>query len=104
VAWGPNGRRLLHKELHAIGVSYGSNLRSACTVVSLQGERVQACRVPAFDAGGGYYGGHIAYAWQRGQVVYHLTIHGYANEPRLRLMMAALIRRETERITRPTRR
>jgi hypothetical protein len=97
VAWGPNGRLLLHKQLHAIGVWYGSNLRSACTVVSLEGERVQACRVPAFDAGGGYYGGHVAYAWQRGQVVYHVTIHGYANEPRLRLIMAALIQREKGR-------
>jgi hypothetical protein len=108
VAWGPNGRRLLHKQLHAIGVWYGSNLRSACTVISLEGERVQACRVqacrvPAYDAGGGYYGGHVAYAWQRGQVVYHVTIHGYANEPRLRLIMAALIQREKGRYSRESR-
>jgi hypothetical protein len=100
VAWGPNGRQLLHKQLHAIGVWYGSNLRSACMVISLEGERVQACRVPAYDAGGGYYGGHIAYAWRRGRVVYHVTIHGYANEPRLRLIMAALIQREKGRYSR----
>jgi hypothetical protein len=69
-------------------------------VVGLEGERVQACWVPAHDAGGGYYGGHVAYAWQRGPVVYHVTIHGYANEPRLRLMVAALIRRERGRYSR----
>lgn len=44
---------------------------------------------------GGYYGGHIAYAWRHKDVVYHITIHGYANEPRASLMMAALIARET---------
>jgi hypothetical protein len=69
-------------------------------VVGLEGERVQACWVPAHDAGGGYYGGHVAYAWQCGPVVYHVTIHGYANEPRLRLMVAALIRRERGRYSR----
>ncbi len=102
VAWGPIGRRILHKTLHAIGGWYGSDLRSACAVVGLEGERVQvqACRVPAHDAGGGYYGGHVAYAWRRGPVVYHVTIHGYANEPRLRLMVAALIQREKGRSSR----
>jgi hypothetical protein len=100
VAWGPNGRRILHRQLHAIGGWWGPHPRSACIVVGLEGERVQACRVPAYEVGGGYYGGHIAYAWRRGQVVYHLTIHGYANEPRLRLMMAALIDRETGRHSR----
>lgn len=51
----------------------------------------------AFAHPTGYYGGHVVYAWQRGPVVYHVTIHTYANEPRLRLMMAALIHREKGR-------
>jgi hypothetical protein len=96
VAWGSNGRPVLHKTPHAIAGWHGSHPRSACTVVRLEGERVQACRIPAYDAGGGYYGGHIAYAWH-GPVVYHVTIHGYANEPRLRLMMGVLIHREKGR-------
>jgi hypothetical protein len=100
VAWGPTGRRVLHRTLHAIGGWWGPHPRSACAVVGLEGERVQACRVPAHEVGGGYYGGHVAYAWQRGAVVYHVTIHGYANEPRLRLMMAALIHREKRRHSR----
>jgi hypothetical protein len=92
VAWSASGRQLLDSQLHAIGRPRPT---SPCTAASLEGERVGACRVLAYDAGGGYYGGHIAYAWQRGRLVYHITIHGFANEPRLRLMMAALIHRET---------
>jgi hypothetical protein len=56
--------------------------------------RERACLVPPYEQGGGYYG-DIAYAWRHKDVVYHITIHGYANEPRASLMMAALIARET---------
>jgi hypothetical protein len=41
--------------------------------------------------------GHIAYAWEHRGVVYHITIHGHANEPRVALMMAAFIKRVTSR-------
>jgi hypothetical protein len=68
---------------------------STCQLVMLQRQPVTACRVPPYEQGGGYYGGHVAYAWQHRDVAYHVTIHGYANEPRVRLMMAALIARET---------
>jgi hypothetical protein len=68
---------------------------STCRLTKLDGEPVTACLVPPYEQGGGYYGGHIAYAWRHKDVVYHITIHGYANEPRVGLMMAALIARET---------
>jgi hypothetical protein len=68
---------------------------STCRLTNLEGEPVTACRVPPYEEGGGYYGGHIAYEWKHEDVVYHITIHGYANEPRVSLMMAALIARET---------
>lgn len=47
---------------------------STCRAERVAGERVGVCRVPK---GGGYYGGHIAYAWRDGTLVYHLTAHGY---------------------------
>ena len=63
--------------------------RARCRQLRLDGEPVEACQVPTSDDG--YYSGHIAYAWEHRGVVYHITIHGHANEPRLALMMAALI-------------
>jgi hypothetical protein len=45
----------------------------------------------------GYYSGHVAYAWEHRGVVYHVTIHGHGEEPRVALMMAALIKREARR-------
>jgi hypothetical protein len=90
-------RERLADALHAVG--YGGDEPSRCRFLELERERVEACQVPPYEKGGGYYGGHIAYAWQRGGVVYHVTIHGYANEPRLRLMMAALIGQERDAAT-----
>jgi len=90
-ARGPTARKVLADQLHAaLGVE-----RARCRHLRLNGERVEACRVPTADDG--YYSGHIAYAWEHQGVVYHITIHGHANEPRVALMMAALIKREASR-------
>jgi hypothetical protein len=90
-ARGPTARKLLAEQLHAaLGVR-----RARCRHLRLAGEPVEACQVPASDDG--YYSGHIAYAWEHRGVVYHITIHGHAEEPRVALMMAALIERETRR-------
>ena len=86
----PGAHKGMADELHAAG----AKAPSKCRFLELEGQRVEACQVPPYPEGG-YYGGHIAYAWRRGDVVYHVTLHGYANEPRLRLMMAALIGQET---------
>jgi hypothetical protein len=84
-ARGPAARTVLNQQLHAaLGIR-----RARCRQLRLDGEPVEACQVPTSDDG--YYSGHIAYAWEHRGVVYHITIHGHANEPRLALMMAALI-------------
>lgn len=89
-ARGRTNQRLLVLQLHPPNATSPST----CRLTMLDGELVTACLVPAYEQGGGYYGGHVAYAWRHLNVVYHVTIHGYANEPRVRLMMAALIARE----------
>jgi hypothetical protein len=87
VARGPTARTVLAQQLHAaLGVR-----RARCHHLSLAGEPVEACQVPSSDDG--YYSGHIAYAWEHHGGVYHITIHGHANEPRVALMMAAFIKR-----------
>jgi hypothetical protein len=84
-ARGPAARTVLNQQLHAaLGIR-----RARCRQLRLDGEPVEACQVPTSDDG--YYSGHIAYAWEHRGVVYHITIHGHANEPRVALMMAALI-------------
>jgi hypothetical protein len=84
-ARGRAARTVLNQQLHAaLGVR-----RARCRQLRLAGEPVEACQVPTSDDG--YYSGHIAYAWEHRGVVYHITIHGHANEPRVALMMAALI-------------
>jgi hypothetical protein len=84
-ARGRAARKVLNQQLHAaLGVR-----RARCRQLRLAGEPVEACQVPTSDDG--YYSGHIAYAWEHRGVVYHITIHGHANEPRVALMMAALI-------------
>jgi hypothetical protein len=89
VAWGPVTRKLLDEQLHgALGVE-----PARCHSARLAGETVEACRVPATDDG--YYSAHVAYAWRHQGVAYHVSIHGHANEPRLELMMEALIRQQT---------
>ena len=84
-ARGPAARTVLNQQLHAaLGIR-----RARCRQLRLDGEPVEACQVPTSDDG--YYSGHIAYAWEHRGVVYHITIHGHANEPRVAPMMAALI-------------
>jgi hypothetical protein len=85
-ARGPIARNVLAEQLHAaLGVR-----RARCRQLRLAGEPVEACQVPTTDDG--YYSGHIAYAWEHHRVIYHITIHGHANEPRVALMMAAFIK------------
>jgi hypothetical protein len=90
-ARGPTARKVLAQQLHA---ALGTR-PARCRRLRLADERVEACRVPSAD--GGYYSGHIAYAWEHRGVIYHITIHGYAEEPRVALMMAALIKQATGR-------
>lgn len=71
------------------GGNAGQRRPSSCRLERVAGERVRACRVVK---GGGYYGGHVAYAWRDGELVYHLTAHGYRHDRRVRLMLANLIR------------
>lgn len=90
-ARGPTARKVLAEQLHAaLGVR-----RARCHQVRLDGEPVEACQVPSSDDG--YYSGHIAYAWEHRGAVYHITIHGHANEPRVALMMATFIKQVTSR-------
>src|SRR4029453_8005380 len=85
-ARGPAARKVLAQQLHAaLGVR-----RAVCRPRRWEGEPVEACQVPTSDDG--YYSGHIAYAWEHRGVVYHITIHGHANQPRVALMMAAFIK------------
>jgi hypothetical protein len=67
--------------------------RSRCRQVTLAAERVEACRVAPYERGGGLNGGHIAYVWDHAGATYAISLHGYANEPRVQAMMAALIER-----------
>jgi hypothetical protein len=90
VAWTPAARRLyVHRRIeHAV-----DGPRSRCTHLQLAAEPVEACRVAPYDQGGGLEGGHIAYVWDDARVSYAISLHGYANEPRVQAMMAALIER-----------
>jgi hypothetical protein len=90
-ARGPTARTVLAEQLHA---ALGAR-RARCRHLRLDDEPVEACQVPTTDDG--YYSGHIAYAWEHRGVVYHITIHGHANEPRVALMMAAFFKRVTSR-------
>jgi hypothetical protein len=73
-----------------------ANPRSACSWQHLAGQRVQACRVPPFNQGGGFHGGHAAYLWDRHTEAAVLSAHGYPNQPRVRSMMLALIHAATK--------
>jgi uncharacterized protein (TIGR03435 family) len=90
VADDKGGLGALADHMHATG----AKTPSQCQFIELEGQRVEACRVPPYPDGG-YFGNHVAYEWQRGGVAYDVSIHNHANEPRLRLMMAALIKQET---------
>jgi hypothetical protein len=65
--------------------------RSACRWRSLAGQRLGACRVPPFEQGGGFHGGHVAYVWELAPAAIALSAHGYLNEVRVKAMMTALI-------------
>lgn len=90
------GRQALADHMHAAG----AKTPSQCRVFKIEGQRVEACRVPPYPEGG-YYGNHIAYGWRRGDVAYNITMHNHANEPRLRLMVAAWLRQEMTPRVRP---
>lgn len=64
---------------------------SSCRRVVLARQPVRACRVVAYERGGGLHGGHVVYIWDRGRVTFVVSVHGYANEPRARAMLRALI-------------
>lgn len=85
------GRQMLADHMHATG----AKIPSQCRFLRLEGQRVEACRVPPYPDGG-YYGNHIAYGWQRGDRVYNISMHNHANEPRLRVMVAALLEQQRQ--------
>jgi len=70
-----------------------ANPTAECVVERLEGATVRRCLVPAFEEGGGFHAGHVAYLWDRGVSVHTLSAHGYENQPRVRAMMASLIHR-----------
>jgi hypothetical protein len=63
---------------------------SSCRRTHVAARQMLACRVVPYERGGGVNGGHIAYVWDDAGVTYVISVHGYANEPRARAMMAAL--------------
>lgn len=89
VTWSAAARRLLVR--HGVQRPPAASSPSSCRWLQVAGERVQACRVVAYERGGGLNGGHIAYVWNHGRVTYVISLHGYSNEPRARAMTAALI-------------
>lgn len=90
VAWTRAARRVwIHRRIEHPQNGPGSR----CTRLELAAERVEACRVAPYDQGGGLNGGHIAYVWDHAGVSYAISLHRYANEPRVQAMMAALIER-----------
>ena len=89
VTWTPAVRRLVVRA----GIERPSAAAepSRCRPVVLAGQPVRACRVVAHERGGGLHGGHIVYVWDRGRATFVVSVHGYANEPRARAMMLALV-------------
>lgn len=75
-----------------MGIRLPVNARepSSCRRTHVAAQQMLACRVVAYERGGGVNGGHIAYVWDDAGVTYAISVHGYANEPRVRAMMAAL--------------
>ncbi|MCW3003538.1 MAG: hypothetical protein JWQ20_2836 [Conexibacter sp.] len=53
--------------------------------------RVTVCRVPGYNRGGGYYGGHISAEWHDGNAAIQITAHGYANRPRVLALLASIV-------------
>jgi hypothetical protein len=91
IAWSrPTRRIVVQRVIHGSGNPAGP--RAACRWSSLAGQRLRACRVPPFEEGGGFHGGHVAYVWERAPAAIVLSAHGYLNEERVKAMMTALIR------------
>jgi hypothetical protein len=89
VTWKPNVKRLAV----VLGVERppAADKPSRCRQTTLGGQRAEVCRVVRHERGGGLNGGHIAYVWDDQAVTYMVSVHGYANQPRARAMMMALI-------------
>jgi hypothetical protein len=90
VVWTPRVRRLV--------VGMGIRRRptnapgsSSCRQTRVAAQRMLACRVVAYDRGGGVNGGHVAFVWEHARVTFVISVHGYANAPRARAMMAAVV-------------
>jgi hypothetical protein len=90
LAWSRRTRRIVVQRVIQ-GSGNPANPRSACRWGALAKQRVRACRVPSFERGGGFHGGHIAYLWERAPAAIVLSAHGYLNEARVKAMMTALI-------------
>lgn len=87
VVWMPHVRRVVVD----MGIRHPTNgSASSCRETRVATQHMLACKVVAHNRGGGVNGGHIAYVWDDSGVAYAISIHGYANEPRARAMMAAL--------------
>lgn len=88
VGWTPAVRKL---EARMIERPSAAARPSACRSARLGSQPVETCKVIGYEKGGGLHGGHVVYAWDHGVVTYVISAHGYANEPRVRLMMRALV-------------
>lgn len=90
LAWSRRTRRVVvQRVMHG---NDPANPPAPCRWRRLAGQRVRACRVPPFEEGGGFHGGHIAYLWERSSAAVVLSAHGYPNQARVEAMMTALIR------------
>ena len=89
VIWAPRVRQLAVED----GIVRPTNASgpSRCRRTRVAGQRVESCRVVPYREGGGLNGGHVAYVWEHRGVTVAISIHGYANEPRARMMMAAVV-------------
>jgi hypothetical protein len=90
LAWSRRTRRIVVQRVIR-GGGNPANPQLACRWRALAGQRVRACRVPPFEQGGGFHGGHIAYLWERAPAAIVLSAHGYPNETRVKAMMTAVI-------------
>jgi hypothetical protein len=87
-AWAPAMREAV---VRVVERPADSSKPSACGHRRIARTRMEVCRVVAYRRGGGLHGGHVAYIWSSAGVTYVISLHGYANEPRARAMMSALV-------------
>jgi hypothetical protein len=89
VVWTPGVRRVVVD----MGIRRPTNASesSSCRETRVAARGMLACRVVAYNEGGGLDGGHIAYVWDHAGVAFVISVHGYANEARVRVMMAAFV-------------